>query len=118
MVPFQGLQISNLVHLACLCQLFILSAEGFEPPLYGLEVRYIIQLCYADLTTRKGLEPLTSCVTGMRSNQLNYRAKWQLIENCLRYGVGISAKVCKPLFKRLDLSLSEQLPIGHFHIDF
>ncbi len=28
------------------------------------------------LATRRGLEPLTSAVTGRRSNQLNYRAKW------------------------------------------
>ena len=28
------------------------------------------------LATRKGLEPSTSGVTGRRSNQLNYRAKW------------------------------------------
>ena len=28
------------------------------------------------MATRKGLEPSTSGVTGRRSNQLNYRARW------------------------------------------
>ena len=28
------------------------------------------------VATRKGLEPSTSGVTGRRSNQLNYRARW------------------------------------------
>ena len=27
-----------------------------------------------------GLEPATSCVTGRRSNQLNYQTKWWMIE--------------------------------------
>ncbi len=39
----------------------------FSPLLYQLSYRGI-------MATRRGLEPLTSAVTGRHSNQLNYRA--------------------------------------------
>ena len=40
----------------------------FSPLLYQLSYR-------GNMATRRGLEPLTSAVTGRHSNQLNYRAK-------------------------------------------
>ena len=39
----------------------------FSPLLYQLSYR-------GNMATRRGLEPLTSAVTGRHSNQLNYRA--------------------------------------------
>ena len=41
----------------------------FSPLLYQLSYRGIKKMA-----TRRGLEPLTSAVTGRHSNQLNYRA--------------------------------------------
>lgn len=38
----------------------------------------IFPLVQASLAGRTGFEPATSCVTGMRSNQLNYRPKPRL----------------------------------------
>ena len=55
----------------------------FSPLLYQLSYRGFLQpldqwtLGY--LATRRGLEPLTSAVTGRRSNQLNYRTKLELM---------------------------------------
>ena len=49
----------------------------FSPLLYQLSYRGILQppvRTVGYLATRRGLEPLTSAVTGRRSNQLNYRA--------------------------------------------
>ena len=37
---------------------------------------YLIALCLVAQTTRKGLEPSTSAVTGRRSNQLSHRAMY------------------------------------------
>ena len=39
-----------------------------------------------NLATRNGLEPSTSCVTGRRSNQLNYRAKYYTDKLCNMVG--------------------------------
>ena len=50
----------------------------FSPLLYQLSYK-------GKMATRRGLEPLTSAVTGRHSNQLNYRAiKWWAItgSNC------------------------------------
>ena len=40
------------------------------------------------MATRKGLEPSTSGVTGRRSNQLNYRAKFMANKSEKTYGRG------------------------------
>ena len=54
----------------------------FSPLLYQLSYRGI-------MATRRGLEPLTSAVTGRHSNQLNYRAvvvgdnRIELLTSCL-----------------------------------
>ncbi len=45
---------------------------------YMQEQIHTIQFKY--LATRNGLEPSTSSVTGWRSNQLNYRAKYSYIQ--------------------------------------
>ena len=39
----------------------------------------VILLTATTLATRRGLEPLTSSVTGWRTNQLYYRAKFDLV---------------------------------------
>ena len=55
------------------------DTEIFSLLLYRLSYRGILQPLVRTvgyLATRRGLEPLTSAVTGRRSNQLNYRAKW------------------------------------------
>ncbi len=43
------------------------------------------------MATRNGIEPSTSCVTGRRSNQLNYRAK------LIKIGGSNRARTCDPL---------------------
>ena len=40
----------------------------------GYAAFYILILVISEVATRRGLEPLTSAVTGRHSNQLNYRA--------------------------------------------
>ena len=47
----------------------------FSPLLYQLSYRGI-------MATRRGLEPLTSAVTGRHSNQLNYRANVNAVKTC------------------------------------
>ena len=47
----------------------------FSPLLYQLSYRGIF------LATRRGLEPLTSSVTGWHSNQLNYRAVFTVFKH-------------------------------------
>ena len=48
----------------------------FSPLLYQLSYLGLFGYELYPLATRKGLEPSTSGVTGRRSNQLNYRAKF------------------------------------------
>ena len=48
----------------------------FSPLLYQLSYRGI-------MATRRGLEPLTSAVTGRHSNQLNYRANVNAGKTCV-----------------------------------
>ena len=56
------------------------------------------------MATRRGLEPLTSSVTGWHSNQLNYRAN----------GGNNRARTCDPLLVRQVLS---QLSYAPKHCD-
>ena len=53
------------------------------------------------MATRRGLEPLTSSVTGWHSNQLNYRAK---------FGGNNRARTCDPLLVRQMLSQLSYAP--------
>ncbi len=53
------------------------------------------------MATRRGLEPLTSSVTGWHSNQLNYRAV---------YGGSNRARTCDPLLVRQVLSQLSYAP--------
>ena len=55
-----------------------------------------------NMATRKGLEPSTSGVTGRRSNQLNYRARW-----C---GGNNRARTCDPMLVRHVLSQLSYAP--------
>ena len=54
------------------------------------------------MATRRGLEPLTSSVTGWHSNQLNYRAI---------HGGNNRARTCDPLLVRQMLSQLSYAPL-------
>ena len=68
-----------ITYLSLLCQIRYIYGR------YTVDIRYISNLCLiSDITkeatllglllaVRTGLEPATPCVTGMYSNQLNYR---------------------------------------------
>ena len=51
----------------------MVSAERIELPSPASEAG-VLPLDEAEIATLTGLEPVTSCVTGKHSNQLNYRA--------------------------------------------
>ena len=63
--------------------------------------RRIKPLLQPDMATKKGLEPSTSGVTGRRSNQLNYLA---------RFGGNNRARTCDPLLVRQVLSQLSYAP--------
>ena len=66
------------------------------------------------MATRNGLEPSTSCVTGRRSNQLNYRAIYKSIckhmTYLLNYGGNYRARTYDPLLVRQMLSQLSYAP--------
>ena len=51
----------------------MVSAERIELPSPASEAG-VLPLDETEIATLTGLEPVTSCVTGKHSNQLNYRA--------------------------------------------
>ena len=80
--PWQGRALPNELNPRCGKIFSAAGASGrnrtndtgiFSPLLYQLSYRGI-RPSFERLATRRGLEPLTSSVTGQRSNQLNYRA--------------------------------------------
>ena len=52
-------------------KVFNVIRKGFEPLTPNLEGLCSIQLSYRTIAECMGLEPMTSSVTGMHSNQLN-----------------------------------------------
>ena len=74
----------------------------FSPLLYQLSYRGVSSHdCSLIMATKKGLEPSTSGVTGRRSNQLNYLA---------RFGGNNRARTCDPLLVRQVLSQLSYAP--------
>lgn len=58
------------------------------------------------MATRRGLEPLTSAVTGRRSNQLNYRAAvvTPVMTSSMKTGGWYRDRTCDPRLVRAMLS--------------
>ena len=66
------------ITLICYYLVFICGAGWSRTTDTGIFSPLLYQLSYRGkkVATRRGLEPLTSSVTGWRTNQLYYRAAW------------------------------------------
>ena len=67
-----------------------MSSRTASPIIYNVELHFVPATSPVELAGATGLEPATSCVTGRRSNQLNYAPAYNarlMLSGSLRYHV-------------------------------